>query len=327
MSGVSRGKDDTTLHEEDVPALMVSFGLGSEGRLSDGPVARGRVGAIWRLDTTCGSWAVKEVSDDAAVQRAGLLEGAAFQEAVALAGIPVPLVRRTIDGELIARVGETSARVFGWVDLEPPDPRLEPVALGSLVARLHRVRFAGRTGTDDWYRRAMGERRWRTVIAALRERRASFADELEPVVLELIALEALVNGEPQAQRLRTCHRDLWADNLRARSDGGLCVFDFDNAGLADPSQELAMVLVEYQGDADGRARAIREAYADAGGPADVREPRDFAMVIATLAHIVDEGCRRWLVATTEADRADNEAWVREFIDRPLTREVIDRCLA
>jgi Ser/Thr protein kinase RdoA (MazF antagonist) len=315
------------LHQEDVPDLTVAFGLGSDGRLSDGPVARGRVGAIWRLDTPGGSWAVKEVSDDAEIKRAELLEGAAFQEAAALAGVPVPLVRRTIDGELIARVGETSARVFAWVDLEPADVRLEPAALGSVVARLHRVPFAGQTGTDDWYLRPMGERRWRAVIAALRERRASFTDELEPLVLELIALEALVDGQTHLQRLRTCHRDLWADNLRARSDGGLCVFDFDNAGLADPSQELAMVLVEYQGDADGRARAIREAYADAGGPADVHEPRDFAMVIATLAHIVDEGCRRWLVATTEADRADNEAWVREFVDRPLTREVIDRCLA
>jgi Ser/Thr protein kinase RdoA (MazF antagonist) len=305
----------------------VAFGLGSDGRLSDGPVARGRVGAIWRLDTSGGSWAVKEVGDDEDGKLAGVFEGAAFQEAAAVAGVPVPLVRRTIDGELIARVGETSARVFSWVDLEPPDLWLDPAALGSVVARLHRVPFAGRTPVDDWYVRAFGERHWRAVIAALRERQAPFTDELEALLPELIALEAFVDSEPRAQRLRTCHRDLWADNLRAKSDGGLCVFDFDNAGLAEPSQELAMVLVEYRADKDGRARAIREAYVEAGGPADVSEPRDFAMVIATLAHIVDEGCRRWLVATTEADRADNEAWVREYIDRPLTREVIARCLA
>jgi Ser/Thr protein kinase RdoA (MazF antagonist) len=289
-------------------------------------VARGRVGAIWRLDTTDGSWAVKEVSADAAVQMDELLEGAAFQEAAAVAGVPVPLVRRTTSGELIARVGETTARVFSWVDLEPPDLWLDPASLGSVVARLHRVPFAGRTPVDDWYVRPLGERGWRAVIAELRARQAPFTDEMEALVPELIALEAFVVAEPQPQGLRTCHRDLWADNLRARSDGGLCVFDFDNAGLADPAQELAMVLVEYRGDTEGRARAIREAYVDAGGPAAVREPRDFAMVTATLAHIVAEGCRRWRVATTNADRADNEAWVREFIDRPLTREVIERCL-
>ena len=56
-------------------------------------------------------------------------------------------------------------------------------------------------------------------------------------------------------------------------------------------------------------------------------PRDFAMPIAQLSHIVEEGCRRWLTATTDEERADNEGWVREFIDRPLTRDLIDRLLA
>jgi hypothetical protein len=51
------------------------------------------------------------------------------------------------------------------------------------------------------------------------------------------------------------------------------------------------------------------------------------MPIAQLGHIVEEGCRRWLASSTDADRADNEEWVREFIDRPLTREVIDVLLA
>src|SRR5205814_1149682 len=102
------------------------------------------------------------------------------------------------------------------------------------------------------------------------------------------------------------HRDLWADNVRRRRDGGLCVFDFDDAGLADPSQELALILVEYCGTDRARASAVRAAYADAGGPGRVDGPRDFAMPIAQLHHILAEGCRRWLAATTEAERVDNE---------------------
>jgi hypothetical protein len=35
------------------------FGLGPAARLSDGPVARGKQGLVWRLDTEDGSWAVK----------------------------------------------------------------------------------------------------------------------------------------------------------------------------------------------------------------------------------------------------------------------------
>jgi hypothetical protein len=104
------------------------------------------------------------------------------------------------------------------------------------------------------------------------------------------------------------------------------VFDFDNAGLADPSQELAAVLVEYSGSDPARARAISAAYADAGGPGRVERLSDFAMPIAQLGHIVEEGCRRWLVSTTDAERADNEAWVREIIDRPLTPALIETLL-
>jgi hypothetical protein len=103
------------------------------------------------------------------------------------------------------------------------------------------------------------------------------------------------------------------------------VFDFDNAGLADPSQELALVLVEYGAD-PARARVIRAAYAEAGGPGRVERPTDFAMPIAQLSHILVEGCRRWLAATTDLERTDNEGWVREFLDQPLTRAMIETLL-
>ena len=50
------------------------------------------------------------------------------------------------------------------------------------------------------------------------------------------------------------------------------------------------------------------------------------MPIAQLSHIVEEGCRRWLVSTTDSERADNEGWVREIIDRPLTPALIETLL-
>jgi aminoglycoside phosphotransferase (APT) family kinase protein len=198
------------------------------------------------------------------------------------------------------------------------------VEVGQFVAALHRVDFAGSVGVDPWYTEPVGAARWSELVKTLRRRRAPFADELDALRPELVALEAYLGGPPRD--LRTCHRDLWADNVRRTHDGGLCVFDFDNSGLADPSQELAVVLVEY-GAEPGRASLIRAAYAEAGGPGRVEDPTDFAMVIAQLSHIVVEGCRRWLAADTEADRADNEGWVREFVDQPLTRDGIAALLA
>jgi Ser/Thr protein kinase RdoA (MazF antagonist) len=308
-----------------VEAILATFDLGSWGRLSDGPVASGRLGSIWRLDAENGSWAVKQVGDVTDDELAELLEGAAFQEAALAAGVPTPAVRRTRAGEVIADCGGVRVRLHAWMDLHAPDPGLDPAALGGLVAGLHRVDFAGAIGVDPWYTTPVGAARWSELVNALRARHAPFAEELDALVPELVAMEAYLGGPPRD--LRTCHRDLWADNVRRRRDGGLCVFDFDNAGLADPSQELALILVEYCTADPPRAGLIRAAYAEAGGPGRVDGPTDFAMPIAQLSHILEEGCRRWLAATTDAARADNDAWVREFVDRPLTRAVIEALLA
>ena len=43
----------------DAKAVARTFGLGRGGCLSEGPVARGRQGLVWRLETADGSWAVK----------------------------------------------------------------------------------------------------------------------------------------------------------------------------------------------------------------------------------------------------------------------------
>jgi Ser/Thr protein kinase RdoA (MazF antagonist) len=315
----------STLTDHHVSGLLRAFGLGKRGRLSDGPVADGRMGSIWRLDTDDGSFAVKQVRGDAdPADIDASIEGARFQEAAVAAGIPAPLVHRTRTGVAIADLGDVRATLQTWVDLDGPDLTLDPAAVGGLVGRLHRVQFEGTAGLDPWYTAPVGPASWHELTRALRARRAPFAAELDALIPELIALEGLLGSPPRF--LRTCHRDLWADNLRMTTSGGLCVIDFDNAGMADPSQELALVLVEFGGADPRRAAKIREAYADAGGPGRVQAPTDFAMPIAQLGHIVEEGCRRWLVATSDADRADNEAWVREYLDRPLTRAVIETLL-
>jgi Ser/Thr protein kinase RdoA (MazF antagonist) len=313
------------LSHRHVPALLAAFGLGADGRLSDAPVASGRVGSIWRLDTDGGSWAVKEVRAARGRELREVTEGAAFQEAALAAGVPVPAVRRTNGGALIADLGGARARVVEWVDLRSPDIRLDPGDVGRLVARLHLVDFTGSVGLDAWYDGPVGVRRWRGLVGRLGTAGAPFAAELSDLLPEMLSLEAILGAPPRA--LRTCHRDLWADNVRRTGQGGLCVFDFDEAGLADPSRELAAMLVEYAGSDAARAGQLRDAYGAAGGPGRVEELRDFSMVIAQLFHIVAEGCRRWLASTTDEQRADNEGWVREYLDRPLTRSLLESLLA
>ncbi|MEO7236410.1 MAG: phosphotransferase [Lapillicoccus sp.] len=319
------------VERDDVLALLVPFGLGS-GVLSPGPVALGRVGAVWRLDTDDLSWAVK--ANGNGDTEAGAGSSAGFQEAAVHAGVSAPGVRRTHDGTVLAHLGGgRTVRVLEWVDLADPDIALDPAAVGELLGGLHRVPdgpwASGMPATvDPWFTRPVGAPAWDALIASLAEAGAPFAPAYAAHRDELVALETLVEAPV---RLRACHRDLFADNLRARGGGGLCAFDFDNAGPQDPDHELAFVLTEFATDASGavdpvRARTLVEAYAAAGGPGRLRGPGSFSMVIAVLGHIGQLAGERWLGADDASARDDMAQWAGELTGRPLTRAVVTELL-
>ena len=80
------------------------------------------------------------------------------------------------------------------------------------------------------------------------------------------------------------------------------------------------------GDPD-RMRDLFASYVEAGGPARLRAPGDLTMLIAQSGHIARTGCERWLAATTDEERADNAAWVGEFLDEPVTVATVEAILA
>ena len=308
------------LRAADAARVAATYGLGDVLAFT-GPVARGVIGQIWRLDTSLGPWAVKEWFDEPVTEE--LEEGARFQEAAAAAGVPSPPVIRTSTGSLLAQLDGTTTRVQGWVELNDRDPMLDAAEVGQLVAVLHQVPFAGRQPIDPWYADPIGRERWEQLADASAGAGAPFGAQLMSRVNELAELDALV---VPPRDLRTCHRDLWADNLRSTPSGGLCLIDWEDCGLADPSMELALVVWEFGRTDPRRVHAISDAYVDAGGPGRVRDESDFSMVIAQLGHIGARACRDWLEATTGADRDFAAAWFGEFVEEPLTRETITMVL-
>ena len=138
----------------DAVGLARSFGLGGAARLSDGPVARGKQGLVWRLDTAEGSWAVKvpfHQSDKDEVRSA-----TAFQEAGYAAGVPAPQVRRTTEGCVFAMLEGRQVRMYEWVDLRDAHRaarahhrnRCHRLAdAQSPLARADRLRRVGRRGS------------------------------------------------------------------------------------------------------------------------------------------------------------------------------------
>jgi Ser/Thr protein kinase RdoA (MazF antagonist) len=308
----------------DPAELAGRFELGGVARLSDGPVARGRQGEVWRLETTEGAWAVKIPFHPAGED--DVRRSTTFQEAACAAGVPTPQVRRTAEGHVLATVSGRTVRVYSWVDLCPPDPGLDPAQVGAVVAALHRVPDPepdpGAAGA--WYQAPVGPERWEDLVRRLQDAGAPFAARLAALREELVALESWI--EPP-EVLRTCHRDLWADNVLPTTDGGVCVIDWENSGPADRGQELGCVLFEFaRGDA-GRARALMESYREAGGPATVDRRGHFSMLIAQLGHITETAATDWLEPNLRSpDRAHAAAWVGEVLDEPHTRELLDSLL-
>lgn len=303
-------------------AIAEVFALGDNPVLSEGPVARGKQGNVWRLVTADGSWAVKEPFFRTA--EADIGQAARFQDLAGAQGVPTPRVVRTMGGSVLADVGSSQVRVYEWIDLLGSDILLDPVAVGRAVAAVHRVRTKDGDPVDPWYCEPVGALRWDALIADLLAAHAPFGTQLADVRDELIALETWI-AAPES--LQVCHRDLWADNLLPTSDGGVCVIDWENSGLADPSQELACVLFEFAGGRPDRARQLYEAYLDSSGPGRVSRPGHFSMLIAQLGHIGERACLDWLEPNRRSpDRNDSAAWFAEFVDRPHHRVVLQQIL-
>ena len=303
-------------------AIAAAFGLGGARSLT-GPVARGVLGQVWRLETERGVWAVKETFEPLDEREAA--EAAAFQEAATLAGVPTPRVVRTLAGEVMLERAGGQVRVYEWVELGKEDPLVDPGAVGCLLAAIHRLGFQGTNPLDPWYTDPVGAPRWYELADAMIGAGGPCAEELAAQCEELIALEGLL--EPPRD-LATCHRDLWACNVLPAPGGGLCVIDWDNCGLADPSQELATALFEFGAGDPARIRELYRSYAGAGGPGRVSRRGDFSMAIAQIGHIGEMGIAAWLAPGAPAGERD--VWVpriEEFVTLMLTRAQIDGILA
>jgi hypothetical protein len=195
----------------DAAEVAGRFGLGRVVKLSGGPVARGRQGEVWRLETADACWAVKVAFHESDEHR--VRASTKFQEAACAAGVPAPSVRRTTDGCVFARVGDRQVRVYQWVDLDKPDPRLDPVLVGAAVATIHRVFVPAEGPVDPWYVVPVGAGGWDRLAERLRVAAAPFAGRLAALRDELVALESWLESPAAPQ---TCNRDLWADNVRRR---------------------------------------------------------------------------------------------------------------
>lgn len=324
MAGVDPVREVTMSGLEERSAeVAAAYGLGSivePLRLVD----RGEQARVWRLVTDTGTFAVKEPLRGFEARSDGV--DVAFQEAVlAQTRVLIPRPVRRPDGAVLAAVAGADLRASSWVDLLPISVSLDPEQLGRTVAALHQVDFPTAGQVNPWYWAPVGREAFERYADQLTAVNAPFAPALTAAVPELVALESLL--EPPSS-IRICHRDLWANNLRATPDGAVCVIDWDNCGPADPGHELAMVLYEFGYLDAERCGTIYSSYVDAGGPGRLTRPQQLTMVIAQFGHFWELATIRWREPqTTEEERQHLCEWMAEMADRPLTVDVCHEMVA
>jgi Ser/Thr protein kinase RdoA (MazF antagonist) len=276
--------------------------------------AAGQQGRVWRLVTTAGALAVKELRIRQTEPEAAA--DVAYQQAVLAAGtvaMPRPVLTRS--GHVLLEVDAHQLRAYTWVDLRPADRDLDPTLVGATLAAVHRVPFGPARPFSPWYGDPVGRARWTELLAAARTQHAPFAEDFAAEIPVLLQLEALFASP---QRLRACHRDLWSDNLLTTPAGAACVVDWENCGLADPAQEIPMVLVDFgQGD-PGRVATLFGAYVDAGGPWRLDGPGSFTMLTAQFGHFWELAVSRYVATgASEAVRAHSLGRVAELVAEPF----------
>ncbi len=293
-----------------------AFGLGGGARLY-GPVDRGRRGEVWQLTTNNGRYAVKTPYEPTSPAR--VARDAAYQDKVRAAGVPMPEVIRTPEGEVLVEIDGRQVRVYEWIDMLAPDRNLDPVAVGTLLAKVHQVFIPSPEPVREWFTQPVGAEAWAEVIEALRAQEAPFADQVAALVPQFIALERAFE---QPEEVTMCHCDLWVDNLRRTPNGDLVVLDWENCGPESPSHELGLVVFEYGLGNHARMLDLYAAYLLAGGPGRLGRAGDLTMVGAACAHLAEESCRQWLAAETEVERAAGAELVTWLLSEPVTPAVV-----
>lgn len=240
-------------------------------------VTGGLLHRLWRLTTTQGSFAVKQLNA-AIMRKPGIQHEYCVSEYIAQAmskqGVPAVAALDSADGPL-QEIDGVFLLVYPWTDGEIlPSVPVEPdraLQIGVILARIHTLSLhVPEVAQLEW--RHFQNDDWDILTFQAAEAGLSWAYPVRAVLPLLLQWTQSYEdaGEKLTQHLVISHRDLDQKNVLWQSPTAPKIVDWEAAGLINPTMELASVALSWSGLATGILSkdiftTLVDGYVQAGG--------------------------------------------------------------
>ncbi len=242
-------------------------------------VQGGMLHRLWRLNTTQGIFAVKQLNP-AIMRKAGIRDAYRLTERIAEAmsvrGVPAAVARKGEgDGGTVQEIGDATFIVYNWIEgetlstkaVEPERTRL----IGTILARMHSLQ-QHLPGLELPDREPFSEDEWDMLTFQAADRDIPWAQQVRnalPLLVEWSKLNADANKILRRTSVIS-HRDLDQKNVLWRDATSPIVIDWEAAGLANPTRDVVGVALSWSGQTVQPPReesfnALLEGYVTAGG--------------------------------------------------------------
>lgn len=295
-----------------VTSAVLAFDLGDVLKIPT-PVAQAWSNAVYRVDTTRGTFAVKLFSPSlSADQQQRLRRGTAVERMVVeqkLIPVPQPIARHSDWIVELANpadpAGSRLARCHAWVNGAAARAPLSPTLVaqaGTYLGRLHAMhQIDGNTSQLP----RLDLDRWQRAVRSAADRDLPFASHLVDLTPLVVALQVdLDELRRQRRPMRSSHNDYDPKNTVISQTDQLVVTDWDYAGPVLPGVELIASATSFAAAEDDIKTFVR-AYIEAGGDAFDADPLAMTAELADLDWIL-----RNVEAFTETDQSTLEADAR-----------------
>lgn len=259
-----------------VELLCSVYGLGNPLKELQA-VAGGLLHRLWRLDTTQGTFAVKQLNP-AILQKPHIRAIYRFSECIAEAmvahGVPA-VAALSCDGDPVQEIEGRTVMVYRWIEGETLSAEaVEPERagqLGTLLGHIHALNLQfPALPQPEWEH--FRDDDWDLLTVHAYDGGISWATPVRAVMHRLIEWSRLSEqaGEKLSHTYVVSHRDLGPKNVIWQDDHTPWLIDWEAAGLVNPTMELVSVALDWSGLATGVLRedtfaAMMRSYVDAGG--------------------------------------------------------------